>query len=612
MRSSLAGVVGLCFLSCLLCADEEPAGDYFSPQVLVGGRGNTLYVAAATSKKLVIFDPNAEKVSVTVTLPCLPSGMAPSPDASLLYVTANSPAGEVYAVDTSGRQVKWFTRAGHTPNSPVLSPDGKILYVCNRFSNDVSIIEVSSGKVLERITVQREPVAAALTPDGSVLVVANHLPAGRSDGDRVAATVSLLDTQTRKTIATVELPNGSTGLQGLCLSPDGAYAYATHVLGRHRLPTTQVERGWINTNALSVIDVKSVKRINTVLLDDVDHGAANPWGIACTTDGKHLAIALSGTHELCLIDREGLHARLSKVAAGEQATTVARTPDDVPNDLSFLAGLKQRVPLLGKGPRGLAVVDGKVLVAEYFTDSVGVVNLAAASPPKARSAALQASKPVGEVRRGEMLFHDADLCFQQWQSCASCHPGSGRADVLNWDLLNDGIGNPKNTRSLLLAHRTPPSMSLGVRETAEVAVRAGIRYIQFAVRPESDALAIDRYLESLQPIPSPYLVDGEPGPAASRGRQVFQEAGCASCHSGPLYTNGKLYNVGTGSGSETAKAFDTPTLVEVWRTAPYLHDGRAATIRDVLTACNPDDEHGKTSELTQGQIADLAEFVLTR
>jgi cytochrome c peroxidase len=211
-----------------------------------------------------------------------------------------------------------------------------------------------------------------------------------------------------------------------------------------------------------------------------------------------------------------------------------------------------------------------------------------------------------------MLFHDAGLCFQQWQSCASCHPGSGRADVLNWDLLNDGIGNPKNTKSLLLAHRTPPSMSLGVRETAEAAVRAGIRYIQFAVRPESDAVAIDRYLASLSPIPSPYLVDGKPGPAALRGEQIFRNAGCASCHNGPLYTNGRLYDVGTGLGAESADTFDTPTLVEVWRTAPYLHDGRAATIRDVLTACNPHDEHGRTSELTQEQIADLAEFVLTR
>jgi len=611
MKFAFANIVGWCFLPCLLCMGEEVSGEYLSPLVLTSGKGDTLYVATATSKKLVIFDPIAEKTVGEIPLPCLPSGMALSPDALQLYVTVASPAGEVYAVDTATHEAKLLARVGHTPNSPLLSPDSKTLYVCNRFNNDVSVVDVPSGKTLERILVQREPVAAALTPDGSTLVVANHLPAGRSDRDYIAAAISILDTQMRKVLATIELPNGSTGLQGLCLSPDGAYAYATHVLGRHHLPTTQIERGWINTNALSVIDVKNRKWLNTVLLDDVDLGAANPWGVACTANGGHLIVALSGTHELCLIDRKELHARLSKVAAGEQITPVAKTADDVPNDLSFLVGLKQRVPLLGKGPRGLAVVGAKVFAAEYFTDSLGVMDLEAGVPGKARSVPLQASVPISQVRRGEMLFHDAGLCFQQWQSCASCHPGAGRTDVLNWDLLNDGIGNPKNTKSLLLAHRTPPSMSLGVRETAEVAVRSGIRYIQFAVRPDSDAVAIDEYLKSLTPIPSPYLVDGQPGPAALRGQQVFRDAGCASCHSGPLYTNGQLYDVGTRSGLD-AGPFDTPTLVEVWRTAPYLHDGRAATIRDVLTTCNPDNKHGKTSELTVEQIADLTEFVLTR
>jgi hypothetical protein len=349
-----------------------------------------------------------------------------------------------------------------------------------------------------------------------------------------------------------------------------------------------------------------------VLLDDVDLGAANPWDVKCTADGESLVITLSGTHELCLIDRPGLHARLSRAAAGERVTAVTKTPEDVPNDFSFLVPVKQRVKLHGKGPRGLAVVGSKVFAAEYFTDSLGVVDLEEGRPAKARSAPLQASVPLSEVRRGEMLFHDATLCFQQWQSCASCHPGSGRTDVLNWDLLNDGIGNPKNTKSLLLAPRTPPSMSLGVRANAQVAVRAGLRSILLAVRPESDVFAIHRYLESLTPVPSPYLVNGEPGPAAFRGQRVFRDAGCASCHSGPYYTNGRLFNVGTGLGAESTEAFDTPTLIEVWRTAPYLHDGRAATIREVLTVHNPQDKHGRTSNLTDEQITDLAEFVLTR
>jgi YVTN family beta-propeller protein len=629
MKNAIVSLAGLCFLTCSLHAGQEPPGQYLSPHALVAGRGNILYVAAGTTEKLILFDAAAEKVVGVIPLLCLPSGMVLSPDGLRLYVTADSPMGEVYVVDTATRQARLLAKVGHTPNAPVLSPDGKSLYVCHRFHNDVSVIDAASGNTLRRIPVLREPVAAAVTPDGATLVVANHLPLGRSDQDYVAAAVSLLDISgmgvppmnsnhgqdARATVTTpvaVGLPNGSTAVQGLCLSPDGAYAYVTHILGRYQLFTGQLERGWVNTNALSIIDLKSRKWLNTVLLDGVDLGAANPWDVKCTADGAYLAVTLSGTHELCWIDREGLHARLAQAAAGARVTVVTKSAEDVPNDFSFLLPVQQRVKLPGNGPRGLAVTGTKVFAAEYFTDSLAVIDLEKGHPGKARSVPLQAPVALSEERRGEMLFHDATLCFQQWQSCASCHPGSARMDVLNWDLLNDGIGNPKNTKSLILSHRTPPSMSLGVRASSQVAVRAGLRAVLFAVRTDNDALAIQRYLESLTPVPSPHLVEGRLGPGAVRGQQVFVEAGCSSCHNGPYYTNGRLYDVGTGSADDSTETYDTPTLREVWRTAPYLHDGRAATMEEVLTVHNPHDEHGRTSQLTKEQISDLTEYVLTR
>jgi cytochrome c peroxidase len=231
--------------------------------------------------------------------------------------------------------------------------------------------------------------------------------------------------------------------------------------------------------------------------------------------------------------------------------------------------------------------------------------------PKPRSIKLGPDKALTAVRQGEIFFHDAALCFQKWQSCSSCHPGNARVDALNWDLLNDGIGNPKNTKSLLLSHRTPPSMGLGVRATAEDAVRAGIRHIQFAVRPEEDAVAIDEYLKSLKPVPSPYLVDGKLSARAQRGKVVFESAGCTSCHGTALHTDMMKYNIGTGKLLDKGKEFDTPSLVEVWRTAPYLHDGRAKTIVDVFKKHNPRDDHGETSGLTDQQLDDLAEYVLS-
>ena len=74
----------------------------------------------------------------------------------------------------------------------------------------------------------------------------------------------------------------------------------------------------------------------------------------------------------------------------------------------------------------------------------------------------------------------------------------------------------------------------------------------------------------------------------------------------------KTHDVGTGKDLDKDRRFDTPTLVEVWRTSPYLYDGRAATIEEVLTTYNPGDKHGVTSDLTEAEIKDLAEFILSQ
>jgi cytochrome c peroxidase len=222
-----------------------------------------------------------------------------------------------------------------------------------------------------------------------------------------------------------------------------------------------------------------------------------------------------------------------------------------------------------------------------------------------------------------VLFNDAQLCFQGWQSCASCHDADGRADALNWDLLNDGMANPKNTRSLLWAHQTGPAMALGVRTNAAVAVRAGLRHILFSEASEEVAGAIDAYLQSLRPLPSPHLVGGRLSPAARRGEELFFSArtGCAECHPPPWFTDMTGHDVGTACTYESlygmpgadkaSDRFYSPTLVELWRTGPYLHDGSAASLRDVLTTRNRGDRHGRTSQLTAPEIDDLVAYLLT-
>jgi len=84
--------------------------------------------------------------------------------------------------------------------------------------------------------------------------------------------------------------------------------------------------------------------------------------------------------------------------------------------------------------------------ANYFSDTLSVIDLDAPEL-KAESISLGPKPEMDMVRKGEFYFHDANLCHQGWQSCASCHPGDARVDGLNWDLLNDGIDNPKTPRA---------------------------------------------------------------------------------------------------------------------------------------------------------------------
>ncbi len=436
------------------------ADSYASPVALaIDSQGNHLYVAEQTENSVAEIDLNSKLTVRQFNVNGPVYGL--TIDGNNLYVTSGQDYGYVDVFDLTTGLLKQSMKVGHTPMSPKVTSDGLWLVICNRFNNTVGIKSLVSDEPWVNISVSREPVAVAITPDDSLAVAANHIQAGRSDVNFVAPVVSLIDITLQSKVMDIYLPNGSSGVRDVCISPDGHYAYLTHLVGRFQMPTTQVDRGWMNTNALSIIDLQSFTRLTTVLLDDVDMGAANPWGVTCSPDGKLLIVSISGTHELCLIDRVRLHNKIEQTADKSK----------ILNDLNFLHDLRQRLPLSGQGPRGEAVINGdKIYVPLYFADAVDIIKYNSSTGARLEGSISMGPEPVlTQVRQGEMLFHDATQCFQHWQSCASCHP-DGFVDGLNWDLLNDGVGNSKNAKSLLLSHYTPPVMSSGIRPDAETAV----------------------------------------------------------------------------------------------------------------------------------------------
>ena len=187
-------------------------------------------------------------------------------------------------------------------------------------------------------------------------------------------------------------------------------------------------------------------------------------------------------------------------------------------------------------------------------------------------------------------------------------------DGLNWDLMNDGLGNPKNTRNMLQVHEGGPAMSLGVRENAEAAVRAGITHILFAVRPEDERQGDGRVPEvapaGAQPVPGGR--QAQPGGRTRQESLLRPRGGLRDCHPEPLYTDKRSHDVGSaGKYDKPTDKFNTPRLDGDWRTAPYMHDGQYLTIKELIVRGKHGAKGGNLESLSEQQIDDLVEYVLS-
>lgn len=623
-RFRLMFPVVLCLsFSCLLSKTGVGEGNLGPLKLVASPDHATLFVAFHDDNALGVLDLETQALVGRVELPGPPTSLAIDETRHTLFVSCGSSESMVCAIDLESMQIKQRYGAGHGAGGLTIDADRQWLIVCNRFDNDVSIIDLASGDELARVDVVREPCATAIAPDTGVVFVVNHLPLDPADSGDVAAEVSVIVPQVDQPghfeTKSIRLLNGSTSCRDIVISPDEKWAFVSHTLARYQLPTTQLDRGWMNTNAISVIDVQRQTLLNTVLLDGIDSGAATPWGMEVTADGKTLCVTHAGSHEVSVIDVDAVTTFLRQA----EPTPVAK---DIANDLSLLHGKRRRISLSGDrrylvnslqnpavgGPRDIAIVGSKAFVACYFTDNLAIVDLEENSRNPVKILVLNSQLEMTQARIGEMLFNDARICFQHWQSCASCHP-DGRVDGLNWDLLNDGLGNGNNVKSMLLVDRTAPMMISGVRADAEQAVRSGIRHSLFTVRPQEDIDAIMAYLKSIEPVPSPHLEQGRLSQAASRGKELFfsDRVGCYRCHPEPLYTDQQMHNVGTAREDSNRSTFDTPTLIECWRTAPYMHDGRYTTLQQVFQEGNHGLSNNSDHPLTRQELNDLTQFILS-
>lgn len=599
--------IGIAALICLLIglsiyifgADPviyiKPKTGYISPSGIVIDN-TTAYVSDATSNKIYSINLTNNNVSDVKYNATQKVNNVYSKD-GYVYSLEGELAGTIVRLNADSLTVDKTIETGHTPSDMIIH-DGK-MYVSCRFSNKVFVYDEATMSKESDIDVSCQPIAMVVA--GNNLYVAGHLNEKPVDGKEVAsAEISVINTVDDTLVKNIPLLNGCGQVKDICISADGKYVYASSIMARYTYPTTQIDRGWINTNGISIIQTSDNTLVTAVMLDNLEEGAANPWGMAIS--GAQLIVAISGTDEVIIVDTTQMLKNIDNVK-NNSSDKLVDTVADISNYLPFMDNCKTRIHVGSKGLRNVAAYNGKAYVCGYFEGDVSVVDYS--------SKKLEGKIPLGsqpeqdQIRKGEVLWNDASIGYQKWESCASCHP-EARADGINWDTLSDGIGNFRNTKSLLNSHFTPPFLISGTGEMAEDGIRGSFGNLVYAALSEEDMNAVDEYLKSLVPVSSPYLNrDGTLTESAQRGRALFEQR-CIGCHSGPYFTDMKLHNEGgIKKGPIDEKIpFDTPTLVEVWRTGPWLYTGKHVTMPDALTS------HVELS-LEPAELEDLSNYVLS-
>lgn len=577
------------------CGKAEPASDnvmptldqrtaaeeYISPSSVYAAEDGTVYTADETGGRIIKLNADGTIAAQTEL-----SGGAHCVKVhdGKVYVARGGSDGTLTMLNTDLKLEKEYP-VGHTPTDVEFI--GTTAYVTNRFSNTVSAIDLTDGSTHDYQVDGREPMAAAVAQ--GKLFVACHLPDDAANAGTVSASVYVID-ETSEYFDTIELVNGTGGVKDIEATPDGSRLFVSAVIARYQYPTTQLDGAWINSNGFAIIDAATDSYVNTILLDDVTLGAASPWGIAF--DEENVYFAASGTGEIISFPLKKLDNLL------KSSENKGR---ELADDIGLLNSVRTRTQMPGEGVRDIMYRDGKLYCTEYFTGDIAVMNT---SDYTVSTLTLGEQPEADIVRLGETLWYDATKCYQNWESCASCHP-DGRVDGFNWDNLNDGLGNPKSAASMMYTFRCAPVMITGIRANAETAVRAGMKFIQFNTMSEESNRAIDEYLKSLLPEESPALkLGGTLTETAAEGKVLFEEYGCAECHPAPLYTDLELHTspiLGDDGGWEN-RDFATPTLVEVWRSAPYMYNGSARTMEDAVRHFVPE---GTSDE----DVAKISEFV---
>jgi YVTN family beta-propeller protein len=589
---------------------------YLSPfNLAVSADGKKLYVVAQESNALLVVDTESKKVINKISVGNQPHSVILSKDGQKAYVS-NQWADNVFIIDLSSGRVTDTLKTGNGPAGLAFSADGKALYSVNSYSSDVSVIDIQTKEEINRITAGNNPTGATLSPDGKSVFVTSRRTEYVPYGTRLTSDLTVINDSSRR-LSEYRKVESAYMMENVAFTPKGDLGFVTLIRPKNYVPSIQVEQGWMMNHGFGVFETGKGGKMFELLIDEPNSFYSDPFGIAITPDGKKAFISSSGADYITVVNIDSVRALIISSSPGQMKL--------YSNNLGISSRYVIKRIHTGANPKGITLSpDGKLLyVAEMLDDHVGVINTE--SLEKISTIDLGGPSRITVARRGRRLFNNSSHTFQNQYCCYTCHPDM-HEDGLVYNMSGKDMGrNVTNTMTLRDISETAPFKWSGTNLT--VYKQDGMRFSTFLTRTESfsykDLDALTSYI--LTGIKNPpnlqYNPKGELTEAQLEGKKIFErtrdfngneipEANrCITCHTPPYYTNLKATYVETLAATDDSILFDTPHLNDIYASAPYLHDGRAATLEEIWTKYGKNEKHGVVNDLTKIQLNELIEYL---
>jgi YVTN family beta-propeller protein len=579
------------------------------------GANARLWVVNPDQDSVTVFDAVTNARSGVISTGSAPRSVAIASDGNAWVV--NSESASISIINASLNLVQTVAMPrGSRPYGIVFDPTGNTAYVSLQDTGRVvKIARIAPAAIAGTAIVGSDVRHLSISADGAKLFASRFitpkLPGEETGGvstengpTKFGGQVSLISTATMAVAKTMILQHSndadtSTGGRGIpnylgpaVISPDGRTAWVPS-------KKDNIKRGRLRDNRPLTHDsaVRSISSRIDLATEAEDFGGRIDYddgGIAVTgcyePKGIYFFAALEGSREVAIVD---------SWAKREVRRFVA-----------------------GRAPQGVVTSpDGRTLFVHNFMDRTVTVHDVsplidgAGTDPKLTATlhCITTEKLAAHLLIGKQLFYDAAdprLASQKYISCASCHNDGGQ-DGRVWDFTGFGEGLRNNISLKGHANHGPVHWTGNFdeiqdfeRQIRSFAGGAGLLNPGDVSHPplgmpnalrSADLDALAAYVNSLTTTGnSPHRnANGTLTADAVAGQTLFKQLNCASCHSGPRFTDSALnvlHDIGTirpTSGKRldgVLTGLDTPTLRGLWNTAPYLHDGRAGTLGEAVSA----------------------------